>query len=191
MNRATHLVRLGGTLLTLAFLYSFFFLSGTTARALDDLVTTLQASGRCHTLLKIIQLTGRDRVLERSGPFTIFAPTDEAFAKLPGGVLEGLMKPTNKAGLQSILETHLIKGKLTSQDARTATITTVGGSKVEIDRDNSAFVFEDANVVQPDIAARNGVIQIIDKVILPSQADTLASMPTPAPKGKKRSKKTE
>jgi uncharacterized surface protein with fasciclin (FAS1) repeats len=191
MNRATHLVRLGGTLLTLAFLYSFFFLSGTTARALDDLVTTLQASGRCHTLLKIIQLTGRDRVLERSGPFTIFAPTDEAFAKLPGGVLEGLMKPTNKAGLQSILETHLIKGKLTSQDAKTATITTVGGSKVEIDRDNSAFVFEDANVVQPDIAARNGVIQIIDKVILPSQADTLAAMPTPAPKGKKRSKKTE
>jgi uncharacterized surface protein with fasciclin (FAS1) repeats len=191
MNRAKHLFWLGGTLLAPAFLFSFFFLSGTTARALDDLVTTLQASGRCHTLLKIIQLTGRDQALERSGPFTIFAPTDEAFAKLPSGVLEGLMKPANKARLQGILETHLIKGKLTSQDAKTATITTVGGSKVEIDRDNSAFVFEDANVVQPDIAARNGVVQIIDKVILPSQAEPHASTPTPAPKGKKIPKKTE
>ena len=159
------------------------------ANALDDLVTTLQSTGRCRTLLKIIQLTGREQVLERSGPFTIFAPTDDAFAKLPSGMLEGLMKPANKARLQAILETHLVRGKLTSQDAKSSTVTTLGGSKVEIDRDGSAFVFEDANVVQPDLVARNGVIQIIDKVILPTQADTLASTPTPTPKGKKASKK--
>lgn len=161
------------------------------ANALDDLVTTLQSTGRCRTLLKIIQLTGRDQALERSGPFTIFAPTDDAFAKLPAGVLEGLMKPANKARLQGILETHLVRGKLTSQDAKSTTVTTLGGSKVDIDRDGSAFVFEDANVIQRDLAARNGVIQIIDKVILPSQADTLASTPTPTPKGKKAPKKPE
>jgi uncharacterized surface protein with fasciclin (FAS1) repeats len=161
------------------------------ANALDDLVTTLQSTGRCRTLLKIIQLTGRDQALERSGPFTIFAPTDDAFAKLPAGVLEGLMKPANKARLQGILETHLVRGKLTSQDAKSTTVTTLGGSKVEIDRDGSAFVFEDANVIQRDLAARNGVVQIIDKVILPSQADTLASTPTPTPKGKKAPKKPQ
>lgn len=161
-------------------------------RALDDLVTTLQSTGRCHTLLKIIQLAGRDQTLERSGPFTIFAPTDEAFAKLPNGVLETLMKPANKARLQGILETHLLKGKLTSQEAKTTTVTTVGGSKVEIDRDGSAFLYEDANVVQPDVVARNGVVQLIDKVIIPSRADVLAtSTPTPSPKGKKASRKTE
>jgi len=159
------------------------------ANALDDLVTTLQSTGRCRTLLKIIQLTGREQTLERSGPFTIFAPTDDAFAKLPSGMLEGLMKPANKARLQAILETHLVRGKLTSQDAKSSTVTTLGGSKVEIDREGSEFVFEDANVVQPDLVARNGVIQIIDKVILPTQADTLASTPTPTPKGKKASKK--
>ncbi len=161
------------------------------ANALDDLITTLQSTGRCRTLLKIIQLTGREQALERSGPFTIFAPTDDAFAKLPGGMLEGLMKPANKARLQGILETHLVRGKLTSQDAKSSTVTTLGGSKVEIDREGSEFVFEDANVVQPDVVARNGVIQIIDKVILPTQADTLASTPTPTPKGKKASKKPE
>ena len=161
------------------------------ANALDDLVTTLQSTGRCRTLLKIIQLTGREQALERSGPFTIFAPTDDAFAKLPAGMLEGLVKPANKARLQGILETHLVRGKLTSQDAKSSTVTTIGGSKVEIDRDGSEFVFEDANVVQPDLIARNGVIQIIDKVILPIQADTLASTPTPTPKGKKAPKKPE
>jgi uncharacterized surface protein with fasciclin (FAS1) repeats len=161
------------------------------ANALDDLVTTLQSTGRCRTLLKIIQLTGRDQALEHSGPFTIFAPTDDAFAKLPAGVLEGLMKPANKARLQGILETHLVRGKLTSQDAKSTTVTTLGGSKVDIDRDGSAFIFEDANVIQRDLVARNGVIQIIDKVILPSQADTLASTPTPTPKGKKAPKKPE
>lgn len=161
------------------------------ANALDDLVTTLQSTGRCRTLLKIIQLTGREQTLERSGPFTIFAPTDDAFAKLPAGMLEGLMKPANKARLQGILETHLVRGKLTSQDAKSSTVTTLGGSKVEIDREGSEFVFEDANVVQPDVVARNGMIQIIDKVILPIQADTLASTPTPTPKGKKASKKPE
>jgi uncharacterized surface protein with fasciclin (FAS1) repeats len=161
------------------------------ANALDDLITTLQSTGRCRTLLKIIQLTGREQALERSGPFTIFAPTDDAFAKLPAGMLEGLMKPANKARLQGILETHLVRGKLTSQDAKSSTVTTLGGSKVEIDREGSEFVFEDANVVQPDVVARNGVIQIIDKVILPIQADTLASTPTPTPKGKKASKKPE
>jgi uncharacterized surface protein with fasciclin (FAS1) repeats len=161
------------------------------ANGLDDLVTTLQSTGRCRTLLKIIQLTGRDQALERSGPFTIFAPTDDAFAKLPAGLLEGLMKPANKARLQGILETHLVRGRLTSQDAKSTTVTTLGGSKVEIDREGSAFVFEDANVIQPDLVARNGVVQIIDKVILPSQVDTLASTPTPTPKGKKAPKRPE
>jgi uncharacterized surface protein with fasciclin (FAS1) repeats len=161
------------------------------ANGLDDLVTTLQSTGRCRTLLKIIQLTGRDQALERSGPFTIFAPTDDAFAKLPAGLLEGLMKPANKARLQGILETHLVRGRLTSQDAKSTKVTTLGGSKVEIDREGSAFVFEDANVIQPDLVARNGVVQIIDKVILPSQVDTLASTPTPTPKGKKTPKRPE
>jgi uncharacterized surface protein with fasciclin (FAS1) repeats len=161
------------------------------ANGLDDLVTTLQSTSRCRTLLKIIQLTGRDQALERSGPFTIFAPTDDAFAKLPAGLLEGLMKPANKARLQGILETHLVRGRLTSRDAKSTTVTTLGGSKVEIDREGSAFVFEDANVIQPDLVARNGVVQIIDKVILPSQVDTLASTPTPTPKGKKAPKRPE
>ncbi len=134
--------------------------------AKKDIVDTAIAAGSFNTLVKAIQAAGLVETLKGKGPFTVFAPTDEAFAKLPAGTLEGLLK--DKAKLASILTYHVVPGKVMSSDvAKLSSAKTVQGQDVKISTAGGVRV-NDAKVIQADIQATNGVIHVIDTVILPS-----------------------
>ena len=143
-------------------------LVGTTARAADapkDIVDTAVAAGSFKTLATALQAAGLVDTLKGAGPFTVFAPTDEAFAKLPAGTLEGLLK--DKAKLTAILTYHVVPGKVMAADVvKLKGAKTVQGGSVTIDASKGVKV-DGANVVKTDIACSNGVIHVIDAVILP------------------------
>ncbi len=132
-----------------------------------DIVDTAVEAGSFETLVAAVQAAGLVETLKGEGPFTVFAPTDEAFAALPEGTVEELLKPENKEQLVSILTYHVVPGKVMSGDlSDDMAATTVQGSDVMIDLDNGVMV-EEATVVSADIETSNGVIHVIDTVILP------------------------
>jgi uncharacterized surface protein with fasciclin (FAS1) repeats len=133
-----------------------------------DIVDTAVAAGSFNTLAQALKAAGLVDTLKGAGPFTVFAPTDDAFAKLPAGTLENLLKPENKAKLQAVLTYHVVPGKVMAADVATKkSARTVEGSDIRISvRDGSVHV-NDATVLKTDIAASNGVIHVIDSVILP------------------------
>ena len=134
----------------------------------NDIVDTAAGAGQFKTLVAAVEAAGLVETLKGEGPFTVFAPTDEAFAALPDGTLEDLLKPENKDQLVAILTYHVVAGKVMSGDLKDdMTAETVQGGKVTIDLDNGPMV-NDAKVVTPDVAADNGVIHVIDKVIMPN-----------------------
>jgi uncharacterized surface protein with fasciclin (FAS1) repeats len=121
-----------------------------------------------QTLTAALEATGLADALAGQGPFTVFAPTDEAFAALPPGIVEELMKPENRAALTQILAYHVVPGAVLSSDLTSGEVSTEAGSAVMIQVDNNNRVMvNDASVIQPDIPASNGVIHVIDRVILP------------------------
>jgi uncharacterized surface protein with fasciclin (FAS1) repeats len=131
-----------------------------------DIVDTAVAAGQFNTLAKALTEAGLVETLKGQGPFTVFAPTDEAFAKLPAGTLEALLK--DKAKLTAVLTYHVVAGKVTAADvAKLTEAKTVQGQSVRIDTMGGVMV-NDAHVVKTDIMASNGVIHVIDKVILPN-----------------------
>jgi uncharacterized surface protein with fasciclin (FAS1) repeats len=131
-----------------------------------DILDTAVAAGSFTTLVKAIQAAGLVDTLKGAGPFTVFAPSDEAFAKLPPGTLEGLLK--DKAKLASVLTYHVVPGKVTAADVvKLGTAKTVQGQMIQIDAKDGVRV-NDAKVVKTDIEASNGIIHVIDTVILPS-----------------------
>jgi uncharacterized surface protein with fasciclin (FAS1) repeats len=131
-----------------------------------DIVDTAVAAGSFTTLVKALQAAGLVETLKGAGPFTVFAPTDEAFAKLPAGTLEGLLK--DKAKLASILTYHVVPGKVMASDVvKLDSAKTVQGQSVKIDAKDGVRI-NDAKVVKADIQTSNGVIHVIDSVILPS-----------------------
>lgn len=133
-----------------------------------DIVDTAVAAGSFRTLATALQAADLVDTLKGKGPFTVFAPTDAAFAKLPAGTVEMLLKPENKAKLQAILTYHVVAGSVgSSQVVKLKTAKTVNGQSVTISTSNGAVSIDKANVVQADIAASNGVIHVIDSVILP------------------------
>lgn len=133
----------------------------------QDIVDTAVGAGSFGTLVAAVQAAGLVDVLKGEGPFTVFAPTDEAFAALPEGTVESLLLPENKDTLVSILTYHVVPGKVMSGDLiDDMSAATVQGSSVMIDLD-SAVMVNDATVVAADIEATNGVIHVIDKVIIP------------------------
>ena len=133
-----------------------------------DIVDTAAAAGDFGTLLAAAEATGLVETLKGDGPFTIFAPTDAAFAALPEGTVEELLKPENKEMLASILTYHVIAGKVMSTDLTDdMEAATVNGDTVMIDLDNGVMV-DGANVTAADIEATNGVIHVIDAVIMPN-----------------------
>jgi uncharacterized surface protein with fasciclin (FAS1) repeats len=141
------------------------------ARAADDIVDTAAKAGSFKTLVAAVQAAGLVDTLKGKGPFTVFAPTDEAFAKLPKGTLETLLKPENKKQLASILTYHVLPGKydaarITRPKALRYGIKSVQGASVAIDLRKGVKV-SGATVVKTDIAASNGIIHVIDAVILP------------------------
>jgi len=132
-----------------------------------DIVDTAANAGSFGTLLAAAEAAGLVDTLKGDGPFTVFAPTDEAFAALPEGTVENLLKPENKDQLVAILTYHVVPGKVMSTDLQDdMEAATVQGGSVTIDLDNGVMV-EEASVTQADIDASNGVIHVIDKVILP------------------------
>ena len=132
-----------------------------------DIVDTAVSAGSFTTLVAAVQAAELVDTLKGEGPFTVFAPTDEAFAALPEGTVETLLKPENKDQLVAILTYHVVPGKVMSGDlSDDMTAATVQGGEITIDLDSGVMV-NDANVVQADIETKNGVIHVIDKVLLP------------------------
>jgi len=138
------------------------------ASAKKDIVDTAVAAGEFKTLVAAVKAAGLVDTLKGEGPFTVFAPTDKAFAKLPDGTVESLLKPENKDKLVSILTYHVVPGKVMAADVagKQLEVATVEGSKLSVDGTDGVTV-DDANVTMPDIAASNGVIHVIDEVVMP------------------------
>ena len=145
----------------------------TTAAASDstagkDIVDTAVAAGKFNTLAAALKAAGLVDTLKGDGPFTVFAPTDEAFAKLPAGTVETLLKPENKEKLKSVLTYHVVSGKAMSTDLKDGqSVPTVNGKSASVKIDGGKVTVGDANVVKADIAASNGVIHVIDTVLMP------------------------
>jgi uncharacterized surface protein with fasciclin (FAS1) repeats len=131
-----------------------------------DIVDTAVSAGSFTTLVAAVKAAGLVETLKGAGPFTVFAPTDEAFAKLPAGTVEALLKDIPK--LKKILTYHVVSGKVMAADVvKLKSAKTVEGSEVKIDASNGVKI-NDSKVVTPDVAADNGVIHIIDAVLLPA-----------------------
>ena len=144
-------------------------LAGGVAQAAEkNIVETAVAAGSFTTLAKALQAAGLVDTLTGKGPFTVFAPTDEAFAKLPAGTIEELLKPENKAKLVAILTYHVVPGKvMASQVTGLKSAKTVNGQSVTISVMDGGVMIDNAHVVKTDIATSNGVIHVIDTVLLP------------------------
>ena len=135
-----------------------------------DIVDTAVAAGSFRTLAKALQAAGLVDTLKGRGPFTVFAPTDDAFAKLPAGTLENLLKPENKAQLTAILTYHVVPGKVTAAQVTKMTSTpTVNGQELTIAANGRSVMVGQATVVKADVQASNGVIHVIDQVMLPRE----------------------
>ncbi len=152
--------------LVTAFLAAGSLLAVSNANA-ADIVDTAVANGSFKTLVAAVEAADLVETLKGAGPFTVFAPTDAAFAALPAGTVDDLLKPENKDKLTAVLTYHVLPGKVMSADLQDGMkAKTVQGSEVTIDLDGGAKV-NDATVVTADVAADNGVIHVIGKVILP------------------------
>ena len=147
-----------------------FGLSAAYAGMKKDVVETAVSAGQFSTLVSAVKAAGLDGALKGEGPFTIFAPTDAAFAKLPAGTVEDLLKPENKAKLASILTYHVVPGKVFKADVQSkiTNAKTLQGQSVRIDAIGDVVKVDSANVVTTDVVASNGVIHVIDPVILPN-----------------------
>ena len=119
------------------------------------------------TLVSAAKAAGLVETLSGEGPFTVFAPTDEAFKKLPAGTVESLLKPENKSKLAAVLKYHVVSGKVMAADVKPGEVATVQGSKATIKITDGKVTIDGANVVKTDIEGSNGVIHVIDTVILP------------------------
>jgi uncharacterized surface protein with fasciclin (FAS1) repeats len=142
--------------------------------AANDIVAVASSTEGFSTLVAALSAAGLVETLQGEGPFTVFAPNDEAFAALPAGLLEKLLLPENIAVLTSILTYHVVAGKVMSTDVTTGDAATVEGSTLALDTMSGVMV-NDATVIAADVEASNGVIHVIDKVLVPPTVD-LASL---------------
>ena len=137
----------------------------------QDIVDTAVSAGQFKTLAAALTAAGLVDTLKGPGPFTVFAPTDAAFAKLPAGTVENLLKPENKAQLTAILTYHVVPGKVMAADVvKLKEAKTVNGKMLQVKVNGSEVIINDAKVTATDIAASNGVIHVIDSVVLPQAA---------------------
>jgi uncharacterized surface protein with fasciclin (FAS1) repeats len=133
-----------------------------------DIVDTAMMNGQFNTLAKALEAAGLTETLKGKGPFTVFAPTDAAFAALPKGTLEDLLKPENREKLQQVLTYHVVPGKVMAKQVLTLKeAKTVEGESLKVMQDNGGVMVNNANVVKTDIKTKNGVIHVIDRVLIP------------------------
>ena len=145
--------------------------SADTRAAQKDIVETAVDAGKFKTLAAALSAADLVDTLKGSGPFTVFAPTDEAFAKLPPGTVDNLLKPENKDQLVAILTYHVVPGKVMAADVvKLNEAKTVNGKMLDIETNGDAVLVNDAKVTTTDINASNGVIHVIDTVILPPKS---------------------
>jgi uncharacterized surface protein with fasciclin (FAS1) repeats len=142
--------------------------SSTTANS--NLVAVAASNNSFKILTAALKATGLDQKLASGGSYTIFAPTDEAFDALPEGVVEELLKPENRDTLIKLLTYHVVQGEKSSSTLQSGATETLEGASVQVNVSSSGVMVNDAKVVQPDIQASNGVIHVIDKVILPPRS---------------------
>lgn len=165
MTRLINMVATAATVLAVAS-------SSSAALAADmpnkNIVATAEAAGGFTTLVAALKAAGLVATLEGKGPFTVFAPTDAAFAKLPPGTVDSLLKPENKKKLTDILTYHVVAGNLKAAEVvKSPTVKTLNGASVSITVNGANVKVNDANVIKTDIAATNGTIHVIDSVLLP------------------------
>lgn len=135
-----------------------------------DIVDTAIGAGQFKTLAAALDAAGLVSTLKGDGPFTVFAPTDNAFAKLPAGTLESLLKPENKQKLVDVLTYHVVPSKVMAADVtKLDEAKTVNGKLIDIQAEGGSVKVNDADVIATDIDATNGVIHVIDKVLMPPQ----------------------
>jgi len=140
-----------------------------TAMASKDIVDTAVSAGNFQTLVAAVKAAGLADVLKGDGPFTVLAPTDDAFAKLGTHAIQDLLKPENRPVLQAILTYHVVPGKVMAKDAMKLNgATTVNGQRIALGFEDGGVTVDGANVIATDIACSNGVIHVIDSVILPA-----------------------
>jgi uncharacterized surface protein with fasciclin (FAS1) repeats len=132
-----------------------------------DIVAVASSNGSFKTLVAAVKAADLVETLQGTGPFTVFAPTDEAFAKLPKGTVEDLLKPENKKKLAAILTYHVVAGKIMAADVKTMKAKTVNGESLDIQVKDGSVTVNNAKVVKTDVEASNGVIHVIDTVVLP------------------------
>jgi uncharacterized surface protein with fasciclin (FAS1) repeats len=154
------------TILALTAIIGF---ASTSTFAADDIVATAKSAGSFKTLTAALDAAGKTKMLQEKGPYTVFAPTDEAFAALPKGTVEDLLKPENKEKLGKILAYHVLSGKVMAADVKTMKAKSANGAELDVKVDGGNVTVNDAKVVKADVAASNGVIHVIDKVLLPPQ----------------------
>lgn len=134
-----------------------------------NIVTVAATAGDFNTLVAALKAAGLVETLQGEGPFTVFAPTDEAFAKLPAGTVDSLLLPENKAKLVSILTYHVVPGEVLAADVvKLSSVNTVEGQPLSISVDDAGVRVNDANVTTTDVMASNGVIHVIDSVLIPA-----------------------
>ncbi|MBA3442292.1 MAG: fasciclin domain-containing protein [Pyrinomonadaceae bacterium] len=153
-----------------------------------DLVETAMKAGNFNTLAKALEAAGLVETL-KSGTYTVFAPTDEAFAKLPAGTLDDLLKPENRERLRSILTYHVVPGKLAAADlAKIDNVSTAQGTDMilMIKAKGTAVTINNATVTQPDVAASNGVVHAIDTVLMPKPMKGMSKSKNKATTGDKK-----
>ena len=151
-----------------ALLLTLSLTSGAFASSKKDIVDTAVAAGNFKTLAAALQAAGLVETLKSAGPFTVFAPTDEAFAKLPAGTVENLLKPENKEKLVAILTYHVVAGDVMAKDVvKLDEAKTVNGKSVKIMAHGGKVMVDGATVVKADIQCSNGVIHVIDTVLMP------------------------
>ena len=142
---------------------------GSLAAKAADIVDTAVSAGQFETLVTAVKAAGLVETLKGDGPFTVFAPTDEAFAKLPAGTVQDLLKPENKAQLVAVLTYHVVPGKIMSSDiaGKMVEVKTVQGGELSVNATKGVMV-DNAQVISADIETSNGVIHVIDTVVLPN-----------------------
>jgi uncharacterized surface protein with fasciclin (FAS1) repeats len=146
----------------------------TVAAAGTDIVATAQAAGNFSTLTAALGAAGLTETLQGAGPFTVFAPTDEAFAKLPPGAVDALLKPENKPVLEQILKYHVVAGNVKAADVKTGPVPSVEGTNLDLTAADGKVTVNGANVTTADVASSNGVIHVIDSVLIPASVDVPA-----------------
>ncbi|MET0265620.1 MAG: fasciclin domain-containing protein [Duganella sp.] len=130
-----------------------------------DIVDTAKSAGSFNTLITAVQAAGLESTLKGPGPYTVFAPTDEAFAKIPKAKLDALLK--DKAALTKVLTYHVVPGKVMAADVKPGMVKTVEGNTVKVSASGGKVMVDKAHVTKTDIAADNGVIHVIDTVLMP------------------------